>query len=299
MPTVEEKLRPYVEASTVEEAEEALDRLVAEWPAPDHVLGDCYDELAEHAANRKEHDAAVRLERKAIAAGCSDPRLARKMLAWYLLEAGELDEGEETFAELRRERPGDVELLIALGHARSSAGLQHVSLDAFDQAVAVAKLGGDARALDRARIERRAEREHVGLPADADDELAPGPRPVVPSPVEWALAWFPPDQREAALELWPTLADDFADPVAYSRLLEGHLRLLLRQTGQRPSVAPIDVDELVAWSETQRLDPDSGEARSQFAAELFRRGRTLPWPPARNEACWCRSGRKYKRCCGT
>ena len=299
MTTVDEKLRPYVEASTVEEAEEALDRLVADGPAPDRVLGDCYDGLAEDAANRKEHDAAVRLERKAIAAGCSDPQLARTMLAWYLLEAGALDVGEEIFAALRRERPGDVELLIALGHARSSAGLQDASLAAFDEALAVARLGGHQNALDRARIERRAEREHVGLPADTDDELAPGPRPVVSSQLGWALAWFPPDQREAALGRWPGLADDFVDPVAYSRRLEGHLRSLLRQTGQRPSVAVIDVDELVAWCETQRLDPDSGEARSGFAAELLRNGRTLPWPPARNEACWCRSGRKYKRCCGT
>jgi hypothetical protein len=299
MPTVEEMLRPYVEASTVEEAEEALDRLVAEWTSPDHVLGDCYEELAEDAANRKEHDAAVRLARKAIAAGCSDRRLARNMLAWYLLEAGQVDEGEEIFAALRREHPGDVELLIALGHARSSAGLQDASLDAFGEAVAAAKLGGHQKDLDRARIERRAEREHVGLPADDDDRLAPAPRPVVASQLEWALAWFPPDQREAALELWPALAEDFADPVAYSRRLEGHLRLLLRQTGQRPSVAVIDVDEFVAWSETQRLDPDSGEARSRFAAEQSRHGRTLPWPPARNDACWCRSGRKYKRCCGT
>jgi uncharacterized protein YecA (UPF0149 family) len=22
-----------------------------------------------------------------------------------------------------------------------------------------------------------------------------------------------------------------------------------------------------------------------------------PWPPARNAACWCGSGRKYKKCC--
>lgn len=23
-----------------------------------------------------------------------------------------------------------------------------------------------------------------------------------------------------------------------------------------------------------------------------------PWPPGRNDACWCRSPRKYKKCCG-
>jgi hypothetical protein len=298
MPTVEEMLRPYVEASTVEEAEEALDRLVAEGTAPDHLLGDCYDELASDAADRKDPDTAVRLERKAIASGCSDPRLARRMLAWYLIEAGEVDEGEKLFAELRRERPGDVELLIALGHARSSGGLQDASLAALDEAVALARVRADQESLDRARIERRAEREHVGLPADADDRLAPAPRPIVSGPLEWALAWFPPDQREAALERWPTLADDFADPAAYSRRLEGHLQTLLQQTGHRPSVAAIDVDELVAWAETQRLDPDSGEARSQFATELSRHGRALPWPPGRNDECWCRSGRKYKRCCG-
>jgi hypothetical protein len=24
----------------------------------------------------------------------------------------------------------------------------------------------------------------------------------------------------------------------------------------------------------------------------------VPWPPERNAACWCGSGRKYKKCCG-
>ncbi|MGW3661225.1 SEC-C metal-binding domain-containing protein [Streptomyces sp. NPDC005151] len=27
--------------------------------------------------------------------------------------------------------------------------------------------------------------------------------------------------------------------------------------------------------------------------------RVLLWPPARNGPCWCDSGRKYKKCCGT
>jgi len=28
-------------------------------------------------------------------------------------------------------------------------------------------------------------------------------------------------------------------------------------------------------------------------------GELIDWPPERNQACWCGSGRKYKRCCGT
>jgi hypothetical protein len=298
MPNVEELLRPYVESSTIEEAERALDRLAEEETAPPRVLGDCYDELASGAADDKDLDTAVRLEHKAIAAGCTDRRLAREMLAWYLLEAGHVHEGEELFAELRRERPGDVNLVITLGHARSAAGLQDDSLAAFDEAVAIAKLRGHQKVIDRARIERRAEREHVGLPADDDDRLAPAPRPLRQGPVAWALAWFPPNQRAAALERWPTLADDFADPVAYSRRLEGHLRSLRQATGERPRLAPIDVEELVAWAAAEGLDPDSGEARSQFAGELARTGRALAWPPQRNEPCWCGSRLKYKRCCG-
>ncbi|MFC6581654.1 SEC-C metal-binding domain-containing protein [Planomonospora parontospora] len=23
----------------------------------------------------------------------------------------------------------------------------------------------------------------------------------------------------------------------------------------------------------------------------------MPWPPERNDPCWCGSGRKYKQCC--
>jgi hypothetical protein len=295
---VEELLRPYVESSTIEEAERALDLLADEDTAPPRVLGDCYDELASGAADAKDLGAAVRLERKAIASDCTDRSVAREMLAWYLLEAGHVHEGEALFAELRRERPGDAGLVICLGHARSAAGLQQESLAAFDAAVAVAKVAGHRKVLDRARIERRAEREHVGLPADEDDRLAPDPRPLGGGPAVWALAWFPPDQRAAAIERWPTLADDFADPVTYSRRLEGRLRSLLQATGERPRLAAIEVEQLITWSAVQGYDPDSGEARSQFAAELARTGRALAWPPQRNEPCWCGSGLKYKRCCG-
>ncbi|WP_396451764.1 SEC-C metal-binding domain-containing protein [Actinomadura sp.] len=26
---------------------------------------------------------------------------------------------------------------------------------------------------------------------------------------------------------------------------------------------------------------------------------TLDWPPERNDPCWCDSGRKYNKCCGS
>ena len=65
-------------------------------------------------------------------------------------------------------------------------------------------------------------------------------------------------------------------------------------------IAPIQVDRLRSWCARTGNDPASGSARSRYAAELARTASAdlIAWPPARNEPCWCRSGRKYKQCCG-
>lgn len=298
MSAVDELLQPYVDATGLEEAVAALDGLGPSDDLPAQVLGDCYDDLAEAAASHDEYTLAARLQRRAVQLGCRNPKIAREMLGWYLLKDGSTLDGEAEFAALRIERPDDVDVLITLGHARSDARLQDAALAAFDEAVDVARRLGLAGELDRARIERRAEREHVGLPLDEDDRLAPAPRPLIDQHVAWTLAWFAPDQHPAALARWPSLAEDLADPTAYNARLEGHLRQLHRETGRRPSIAPLHVDEFTDWATRAGYDADTGSARSRFAAELARSGHALAWPPGRNDPCWCQSGRKYKRCCG-
>jgi tetratricopeptide (TPR) repeat protein len=295
---VDELLRSYVDAPGLEEAAAALDALAPSDDLPAQLLGECYDDLAEAAAGDDEYTLAARLQRRAVQLGCRYPKIAREMLGWYLLKEGSTLDGEAEFAALRAAWPEDVDVLITLGLARSDAGLQDAALSAFDEAVEVAKRLDLVHELDRARIERRAEREHVGLPLDEDDRLAAPPRPFVEERVAWTLAWFAPDQHAAALDRWPSLGEDLADVTAYNRRLEGHLRLLHRETGRRPTIAPLDVDELVDWAAGAGLDPDTGTARSRFAVELAGGGHVLAWPPGRNDPCWCRSGRKYKRCCG-
>jgi uncharacterized protein YecA (UPF0149 family) len=68
-------------------------------------------------------------------------------------------------------------------------------------------------------------------------------------------------------------------------------------TGRAPSVAPLNVEALLEFAAEQGLEPNTSAARSRFAALLGRRGETVPWPPGRNDSCWCGSGHKYKRCC--
>jgi SEC-C motif len=238
------------------------------------------------------------LEAKAIESGCRQQFLAREMRGWYLLKSGATEAGEALFRELLAERPDDANVRVTLGHARSDADMQDAALEAFDDALAAAKRRGYRKEIDRARVERRAEREHVGLELDDDDLLAPAPRPPRGGPIAWAVAWFPPDQRETALAHWPDLAEDLTDSDEYSAHVEAQLRRLHNALGQRPAVAPIVVDEFNRWAAKEGYDAGSGEARSVYAAELTRTGRALSWPPGRNDACWCRSGRKYKRCCG-
>jgi len=293
--TVDELIHRYTDARTLAEAEAALEVVAASRRADPVQVGDLFDELAGIAVEEDDYAAAVRLQRRAVELGCEYPRLAREMLAWYLLKDGQTVAGEAEFAALRREHGDDPQLLLTIGNARSDAGRERDALAAFDAALAAAKEGGEPSLIDEARAERRLTREELGLEHDEDD-WATGPVRRVERTV-YAVGWFPRDDRAAALERWPDLAGDLGDPDAYCRSVEERLRDMRLTTGQRPTVAPLKVERLVEFAAGEGMDAGDSEVRAKFAAELYRRGQTLPWPPGRNEACWCGSGRKYKRCC--
>jgi hypothetical protein len=115
-------------------------------------------------------------------------------------------------------------------------------------------------------------------------------------PTALALAWFPSEEWVNARERWPELAELPADHAAYSQRIEARMKWLAkRMPGHMITVSPLAIDELVA-AEGERAG--TGEARSEQAARILEEGRALTWPPARNDRCWCGSGRKYKQCCG-
>lgn len=297
MASVSELLSIFESTEDLQEAEAALDRIAAMERPADLELGECYDGLAEVAADAGDLELAVRTQRRALEHDCREPDLARQMLGWYLLEAGEREEGEAVFAAARAERPDDAWLLSALALARRGSGDELGALRAFDEALELAKAGSDPVLTRRLRAERLECKEDQDLPPDEDDRLAASAEPGFADAAAYAVAWYPRDQIEAALKRWPSLAGDLEDPDAYCRIIESRLREVRNATGRVPSVAPMDVDALVQFASEHGLDPDSGSARSRFAAVLGSRGETVPWPPGRNEPCWCGSGRKYKRCC--
>jgi hypothetical protein len=54
------------------------------------------------------------------------------------------------------------------------------------------------------------------------------------------------------------------------------------------AVAPIRVAPCTAWCTENAKEPDSAEARAEFAAYLAVHGDpgVVTWPPSRNEPCW-------------
>jgi len=117
------------------------------------------------------------------------------------------------------------------------------------------------------------------------------------SKIVLSLAWFPADEWALAIERWPELLDELPiNHAEYSQRIEARLKWMAKHTpGQASTVSPLSVDVL---DEMEGGKAGSGEGRSHLAAEIARTGRALSWPPSRNDACWCGSGRKYKKCCG-
>jgi hypothetical protein len=112
------------------------------------------------------------------------------------------------------------------------------------------------------------------------------------------LFWAAEDFAEL-LTRWPAAADAYGtEHAGHLRQVEEALRRLSEEGETRLTTGCGDVAGLEAHAQQAGLAPDTGQARSAYAAELARTGRTEAWPPPRNTPCWCGSERKYKKCCG-
>jgi SEC-C motif len=119
--------------------------------------------------------------------------------------------------------------------------------------------------------------------------------------VATTLAWFPAGDYDDALARWPSLADDWlgVPHEEYCRRFQRELLRLSSYGVPMRGVASIRLTDYLPWCDDEGVDPELPDSRAHYAAELTRRGEFIRWPPDRNDACWCGSGRKYKRCCAT
>jgi tetratricopeptide (TPR) repeat protein len=225
-------------------------------------------------------------------------------VAWMQVLAGRRGEADAIWAALEREHPGDPTVPFLAGNAHAEAGEPDVAAGLFARALDLALHGGSDGETLRQIVAARAE-------ALADAGLEPGP---VDEAARLALAraaaqgadtpvatpYFPRAEFEAALEAFPTFADDWREDghAGYALELDRRMRAVAPGAPRHPVVVPLTVADLRARSEAAELDPDAAEARARAAYEIAQEGGAIAWPPGRNEPCWCGSGSKYKKCCG-
>ncbi|GAA2603331.1 IS1096 element passenger TnpR family protein [Paractinoplanes durhamensis] len=112
------------------------------------------------------------------------------------------------------------------------------------------------------------------------------------------MAYFPPASYEQVWERDLLDATSYRDHTDYRREVEQQLQAMSADGRGPMRIIALDVPGLLTYAERTGQDPASRQTRLGYVNALGEQGAdTVAWPPERNAACWCGSGRKYKRCC--
>jgi hypothetical protein len=115
----------------------------------------------------------------------------------------------------------------------------------------------------------------------------------------YQMAYFPPVEYAAAWARGLLNATNYRDHADYRRETEEALQVVAGRGGPIRIVA-LDVPGLLAYAQREGKDPAHRQTRLAYTGWLYETGRAaIGWPPERNGPCWCGSGGKYKKCCGS
>ncbi|MFF0176316.1 SEC-C domain-containing protein [Micromonospora profundi] len=255
---------------------------------------------------------ALALATRAIAEQPDENAYARAVRGGLLLRLDREDEGLAELTELRpllETNPDATYLIDELsesGHAETALewitgaldaimertrSQQHASEDAQDEAAAM--IYGLAQ-------QRHDLREEMGLPHDEYDTLADRLRAASSHALEAlddgpaTLLFWPEAEFTALLTRWPPLVD------SYPKTWDEHRAQIERALTEASGLGGADLGVVAGTVEGLAAfvgdDPIDEETLDGYADSLDEVGLTS-WPPGRNDACWCGSGAKYKKCC--
>lgn len=286
------------------------------------------DELAYAYEKLGRFEDAIDAMRRAVAAGwdgeLDDHPSAQALIADLLLRLGRDREADDEWAQAERDDPHNPWVHSAASDAYTRVGLHRKALPWQTKGLELALAAGedepeiawyltgergqtmDVLGLQPDELQLRAE-ELIERQEQEDRESEREflrrwnePRPLAPQQTHIGAAWFPADQYPRALQTWPSFAEDYEHGPyqAYCARLELMLRDLKAKGVKRLSLTPIQVDDYLAWCTEHDRDPEQSDTRASYSTTLLERNIIKPWPPQRNEPCWCGSQRKYKKCCG-
>jgi tetratricopeptide (TPR) repeat protein len=296
-------------------------------------MPECYADLAREYDRQARRDDAISLHERAIGLGWDSIPDPRSDIAEFHLRAGREKEAAAIWAELKAADPDDVWLYNAAGLSYNEVGNHELAIAWLGEGIQLAirtddpegivnqlsdvrrqslsALGRDLDELEQRvdpfleawRSGEQARRRRLARLTEFANSVpvireTPSTDDREREDVAVALAWFPSGEYEEAIQRWPSLAEDWADvPHSdYCARLDGNIKWMRSHGMPIRAVAPIVVEDYIAWCTEHDEDPE--EARAAYALNRISEGEGIPWPPERNQPCWCGSGRKYKKCCG-
>ena len=289
-------------------------------------IGDLYQELCRAYQELERLDDALAAADSAIAAESDlrpDPRSLR---AEVLLKMGRNSEAETIWAALRADNPDDAWLYNSAALAYAETGQYDTALEwSADGLRRALRSADNPFAVDQLYLVHGLILRALGRP---DDQLFQAAEAWLESEDHnWddesddlddntnyeiglmAFAWLSADEYEQARQLWPDFAasdlingpDGPLSHAQYSRALQQKLVSYAEPGAPNFTIVPIKIAPYTAWCAEEGRQADSADARARYAAYEANQGSPdmVAWPPERNERCWCGSGRKYKKCCGS
>jgi SEC-C motif len=154
--------------------------------------------------------------------------------------------------------------------------------------------------------ERHRVRRDLDLPHDEHDHLADQLMNMVFEALSAdesdhaviALLFWPQPEFDRLLPRWPVLTEEYGHTWDEYRTTVQRTLVLWAESGHpRLVLLAGAVDELADYAERTGGDPTESQVREAYVDQLAEHSREIAWPPGRNQACWCGSGLKYKKCC--
>lgn len=148
---------------------------------------------------------------------------------------------------------------------------------------------------------RHGVRHELGLPHDEYDDLADEMMEELEDSLDDGpvVLFFPRPEYDEALRRWPDLAEDEgATWDDHRATTEQELRLRTEHGTTGLAVIPASTNALADFAKTSGSDQlDTPTLQAYRDSLIEAETPQTPWPPNRNDPCWCGSTTKYKKCC--
>ncbi len=124
-------------------------------------------------------------------------------------------------------------------------------------------------------------------------------REALSRPFPVAVLHWSAQELEELVAAYPSLAEEYPSYEEHLRTIEASLRELATSGTANLGIVPGTVPSYEAFAASESASPTDATLLPQYATTLAARGRAVAWPPQRETACWCGSGRTYEECHGT